>query len=58
MMVMTIAIVMVAADAQMNAGANTADMGSDADIGVRRRCAKHGQRKDGSKKAFHGCLRG
>lgn len=57
-MVMTIAIVMVAADAQMNAGANTADMGSDADIGVRRRSAKHGQRKDGSKKAFHEQLPG
>jgi hypothetical protein len=45
-------VVIIAANAGMNADA--ANMDSDADIGAGCRCAQHGQRKDRSEKRFHG----
>jgi hypothetical protein len=54
MMAIPIAIVMIAANARMNADA--ANMDSDANIGAGCRCAQHGQRKDRSEKCFHGSL--
>ena len=49
-------VVIIAANAGMNADA--ANMDSDADIGAGCRCAQHGQRKDRSEKRFHGSQAG
>lgn len=49
---------MAAANAQMYAGADVADMNPDADTGVRGRRAQQGQCKNRSDQFFHGSYLG